>query len=136
MHSRQAIAYARELELARALLAQGELDAAHSHLERAHVIGQAHAGAHMRVHARMLALEWRRRRPLAVLGQAVRIVLGGLGSAVGVVPTGNTGNTGNTGGSDISMFKRLPVAPELQALIDDRASDEAGAPITRPPQQP
>ncbi len=40
------------------------------------------------------------------------------------------------GGSDISMFKRLPVAPELQALIDDRASDEAGAPITRPPQQP
>lgn len=130
MHSRQAIAYARELDLARALLARGELDAAHSHLERAHVIGQAHAGAHMRVHARMLALEWRRRRPLAVLGQAVRIVLGGLGSAVGVVPTGNTG------GSDISMFKRLPVAPELQALIDDRASDEAGAPITRPPQQP
>ncbi len=130
MHSRQAIAYARELDLARALLAQGNLDAAHSHLERAHVIGQAHAGAHMRVHARMLALEWRRRRPLAVLGQAVRIVLGGLGSAVGVVPTGNTG------GSDISMFKRLPVAPELQALIDDRASDEAGAPITRPPQQP
>lgn len=130
MHSRQAIAYARELDLARALLAQGNLDAAHSHLKRAHVIGQAHAGAHMRVHARMLALEWRRRRPLAVLGQAVRIVLGGLGSAVGVVPTGNTG------GSDISMFKRLPIAPELQALIDDRASDEAGAPITRPPQQP
>jgi hypothetical protein len=35
-----------------------------------------------------------------------------IGSAVGVVPVGNTG------GSDISMFKRLPVPPELQSIID------------------
>jgi hypothetical protein len=60
----------------------------------------------------MLRVEFRRRRVIAVCGQAVRIVLGILGSAVGVVPIGNTG------GTDISMFKRLPIDPELQNIID------------------
>jgi hypothetical protein len=29
---------------------------------------------------------------------------------------------GNTGGTDISMFKRLPIAPELQKIIDGSSS--------------
>jgi len=49
---------------------------------------------------------------MAALGQTVRILLGILGSAVGVVPVGNTG------GTDISMFKRMPIEPELQNIID------------------
>lgn len=49
---------------------------------------------------------------MAVFGQTVRIVLGMLGSAVGIVPVGNTG------GTDISMFKRMPIDPELQNIID------------------
>jgi hypothetical protein len=40
-----------------------------------------------------------------------------LGSAVGVVPVGNTG------GSDVSMFKRMPIEPELQNIIDGGAPD-------------
>ena len=63
----------------------------------------------------MLQVELRQRRSAAVLGQVVRIVLSALGSAVGVVPTGNTG------GTDISMFKRMPVEAELQNIIDGRA---------------
>ena len=63
----------------------------------------------------MLLFEIRRRRPVAALGQVVRLVLGILGSAVGKVPVGNTG------GSDISMFKRMPIAPELQDIIEGRA---------------
>jgi hypothetical protein len=35
-----------------------------------------------------------------------------LGSAVGVIPVGNTG------GTDIGMFKRMPIEPELQNIID------------------
>ena len=55
-----------------------------------------------------------RRRDLpASWGQAVRIVLGALGSAVGRVPVGNTG------GTDISMFARLPIDPELAKLLED-----------------
>jgi hypothetical protein len=60
----------------------------------------------------MLGVELRRRRFVAAFGQIVRIVLGMLGSAVGVVPVGNTG------GTDISMFKRLPIEPDLQKIID------------------
>ena len=49
---------------------------------------------------------------MAALGQTVRILLGILGSAVGVVPVGNTG------GTDIGMFKRMPIEPELQNIFD------------------
>ena len=60
----------------------------------------------------MFKVEILRRRPVAALGQLVRIVLGALGSAIGVVPIGNTG------GSDVNMFKRMPIDPELQNIID------------------
>lgn len=107
-----------EIAAARARMAAGELEAAMPHLERAHVIGQRLVGPHVLSHWLMLKLELRRGRPLAAWGQLVRIVLGALGSAVGVVPAGNTG------GSDISMFQRLPVPPELQAEIDQLNSKE------------
>ena len=54
---------------------------------------------------------------MAALGQTVRILLGILGSAVGVVPAGNTG------GTDIGMFKRMPIEPELQNIIDGVSPD-------------
>lgn len=115
----QRSAFEAELTQARTLLAQGALATAFAHLERAHVIGQAHVLPHVYSHWLMLTVEVRRRRPLAVLGQVARMLLGGLGSAVGVVPTGNTG------GSDISMFKRLPIEPGLQGIIEGRAPENA-----------
>ncbi|WP_342120181.1 DUF3703 domain-containing protein [Pseudoduganella sp. OTU4001] len=107
-----------EIAAARTHMAAGELEAAMQHLERAHVIGQLRVWPHVLSHWLMLKLELRRGRPLAAWGQLVRIVLGAIGSAVGVVPTGNTG------GSDISMFQRMPVPPELQAEIDQMKSNE------------
>lgn len=106
------LAFDAEIALARELLAKGELEACFNHLERAHIIGQDFVVPHTLSHCLMLRVELRRKRGMAACGQAVRIVLGMLGSAVGVVPTGNTG------GSDISMFKRMPIAPELQNVID------------------
>jgi hypothetical protein len=105
-------AFEHEIALAKELIARGELEAGFSHLERAHVIGQAFVIPHATSHWAMLKVELRRRRVMAAFGQAVRIVLGMLGSAVGVVPVGNTG------GTDISMFKRMPIEPELQNIID------------------
>jgi hypothetical protein len=113
MNSRRQQAFDREVALGRELLAAGDLEHAFAHLERAHVIGQTFVAAHAKSHWLMLRLEVRRGRVGASLGQAVRLVLGIIGSAVGVVPIGNTG------GTDISMFKRLPIAPELQEIIDD-----------------
>jgi hypothetical protein len=105
-------AFAEELALAREAMREGRLEGAFRNLERAHVLGQRHVGAHVRVHALMLALELRRGRPGAACGQLVRIVLGALGSAVGRVPAGNTG------GTDISMFRRMPIDPALGRLMD------------------
>jgi len=121
MNSVQRQAFESEMDHALVLIESGDLDSGFCHLERAHVLGQTHVFPHVQSHWHMLRVEVRRGRPIAVIGQAVRIVLGALGSAVGVVPTGNTG------GSDISMFTRMPIDPALQKLIDGK-SDADGNP--------
>jgi hypothetical protein len=118
MNARRRLAFDREIALSEQLAAAGDLERAFRHLERAHVIGQTSVAAHSKAHWLMLRLELRRRRPGAVLGQATRLILGAIGSAIGVVPVGNTG------GTDISMFKRLPIAPELQAIIESAPGPE------------
>ena len=110
--SNRSAAFENEIARAKALISSGEFEAGFAHLERAHVIGQAFVAPHARSHWQMLKLEIRRGHPIAALGQVVRLVLGILGSAVGKVPVGNTG------GSNVSMFKRMPIAPELQDIID------------------
>ncbi|MFL5303184.1 MAG: DUF3703 domain-containing protein [Anaeromyxobacteraceae bacterium] len=81
------------------------------HLHEVAVFDRGFSGAHVRSHWLMLRLALHRREPAAMLGQAARIVLGAVGSLVGSVPTGNTG------GTNISMFKRLPIEPELLTII-------------------
>jgi hypothetical protein len=111
---RQDGAFEKEITSARALMRQNEHDQAFLHLERAHVLGQQHAVPHVRSHWLMLRVAVHCREPAAMLGQAARIVLGAVGSLVGLVPTGNTG------GTNISMFKRLPIEPELLKIMEDR----------------
>ena len=112
MNTQRRLGFDREIALGREFIAAGDLDRAFRHLERAHVIGQTSVAAHARSHWFMLRLEIRRGRMAAAFGQAVRLVLGVIGSAIGVVPIGNTG------GTDISMFKRLPIPQDLQEIID------------------
>ena len=121
MNPVRSAAFDREIALAEEFTAKGELEAGFAHLERAHVIGQAFVVPHARAHWLMLKVELRRRQPVAAFGQVVRFVLGILGSAVGIVPVGNTG------GSNVSMFKRMPIAPELQNIIDGGTSPDARA---------
>ena len=82
------------------------------HLERAHVLGQASTVEHVRVHWRMLRWGLRQRRPREVIGQVLRVVGAATKTAFGWVPTGNTG------GADVSPFRPMPIAPDLQALLD------------------
>lgn len=108
----QRSAFCAERDRARALMKSGDLDAAFVHLERAHVIGQADVVPHVTTHWLMLRVELRRCRLAALCGQALRIVLGATGSAVGIVPSGNTG------GTNVSLFRRMPIERELQSIID------------------
>ncbi|RJG07363.1 DUF3703 domain-containing protein [Noviherbaspirillum cavernae] len=91
---------------------KGQLDQAFKHFEVAHVSGQRYVAPHVATHWWMLKIGIKRHSPVEVLGQAVRIVLGALGSAVGIVPVGNTG------GTNISMFKRLPIDRAIRDLVD------------------
>ena len=111
-----------EFALANLLMRQRRDEEAFTHLQRAHVLGQEYVGPHVRSHWLMLKIAARRRDPVAVFGQALRIVLGGLGSAIGKVPTGNTG------GSEVSMFKKMPIAADLLEVMQDRGSTGAGEP--------
>lgn len=82
-----------------------------SHLERAHVLGQASTREHVRVHFRMLLWAWRHRETRDLLGQLYRLLGAALFTAIGMVPTGNTG------GSNVSAFKKMAIPPDLASQI-------------------
>ena len=103
-----------EQELARAAsLARADSHAAWTALERAHILSQAFAGAHLRVHARMLLQAWRERRWSEVVGQLPRLALAAPASWLGRAPRGNTG------GSDVGMFTAMAIPDDLRAILDD-----------------
>ena len=95
-----------------ALYEQGEFARAFQHLELAHVLGQKYVVPHIATHYRMLRIGVKMRSPAQVWGQLIRIVLGALGSAVGVVPVGNTG------GTNVGMFRRMPVDDRVRELME------------------
>lgn len=112
MHAECRQAFDAEMASAAQLYRRGDYAAAFRHLELAHVLGQREVGPHVRTHAWMLRIGWKRRSPAQTWGQLVRIVLGAAGSAVGLVPAGNTG------GTDVGMFKRLPIAAGVRHLLE------------------
>lgn len=103
---------ADEISLARSLLRSGHHDRAMRHLERAHVLGQRFIGPHVLVHWLMFRVAVACWHPRRALGQIARIALGAIGSTVGVLPIGNTG------GSDVGMFRKMPILPGLARLLE------------------
>ncbi|MCI0572299.1 MAG: DUF3703 domain-containing protein [Myxococcaceae bacterium] len=103
-----------EKELARATAAEGsgDLSQAWRHLERAHVLSQAHAWPHVRVHWRMFTFGWRQRNARELFGQVPRLVLAAPGSWLGRTPRGNTG------GADVGILTSMPIPEDLQAMLD------------------
>ncbi len=101
-----------ELRAARRARAARDGAAEFARLERAHVLGQADTWLHVRVHGSMLLWGLRRRSAREVAGQLIRIVGAATKTAIGLVPRGNTG------GANVSPWRRMPVDPELQRLID------------------
>ena len=110
-----------EMANAQSLLRAGLLDAAMGCLETAHVMGQGYVRPHVRTHWAMLRIAARRGLLADAFGQALRIVLGAMGSAVGLVPSGNTGS------SAVNMFKRMPIEPRIAALIEQDQQRDARA---------
>lgn len=111
MNAIHELALATEIAHAKTFLRCGRYDEAMWHLERAHVLGQRFVAPHVLVHWLMFRVAVGRREPAAAMGQLVRIALGAVGSAIGVVPIGNTG------GSDVDMFQPMPISPDLASVM-------------------
>jgi hypothetical protein len=101
-----------ELGAASAAEARGDFTTAFGHLQRAHVLGQASTLLHVAIHWQMLRFAIRQHKPGETWGQVWRCIGAAVFTAAGLVPSGNTG------GSDVNGFRRMPVAPDLQHLID------------------
>lgn len=114
----QKIAPYIEVELASAKRANsvGDFQQEFSYLERAHVIGQESTYWHVKVHVLMLMWAIRNSSIRETFCQVFRIVGAATKTAFGLVPSGNTG------GADVSPFKKMPIDPELEALIQKAKS--------------
>ncbi|MFI5224720.1 MAG: DUF3703 domain-containing protein, partial [Nitrospirales bacterium] len=72
-----------EILAAREAESRGQPDIGFSHLERAHVLGQASTVEHVRAHWHMLLWSIRQRNVRECLGQMLRIVGAALSTALG-----------------------------------------------------
>jgi hypothetical protein len=92
--------------------ARGDVPGEWEHLERAHILSQPMAGAHVRTHLAMLTYGFRRRAPREIGGQLLRLVVAGPGSWTGRYPVGNTG------GADVSAFQPMPIPEDLRPILE------------------
>jgi len=104
-------AFLEELASARREEDKTDFRRAWVYLERAHVLSQAYAWEHVRVHGRMFAFACRRRDLREVVGQLPRLVLAAPGSWTGRAPRGNTG------GTDVGIFTPMEIPDDLDALL-------------------
>jgi len=102
-----------EVRVAGKLARERDEAAAFSHLERAHVLGQAITREHTRVHWLMLKSAFRRRDLREIWGQFIRIIGAATKTPFGIYPTGNTG------GANVWFFKPMPVPEDLKAILED-----------------
>ncbi len=112
MKRKLAEAFERELAQAADAEAAGALPQAWRHLERAHVLSQAHAWPHVRAHWAMAVFAWRRQNVRELLGQMPRLLLAAPGSWSGRTPLGNTG------GADVGILTPMPIPEELKSLLE------------------
>ena len=111
-HDRIRAAVEAELDGARQAEQLGDAKTAFGRLERAHVLGQPSTRLHTRVHWLMLRWAMRQRDVSEAAGQVYRMAAAATKTAFGWLPHGNTG------GTSVGAFRPMPVAPELQRLID------------------
>lgn len=101
-----------EFNHAKNLFRKGDYTACFSNLEIIHVLGQKSVYWHTIAHLYMLRVGLKTANMKEIMGQAIRLPLGVLGSLVQIVPTGNTG------GSNVGLFKRMPISQELKSLLE------------------
>ena len=106
-------AWAQERTAASAARRRADIDHEWRHLERAHVLSQRMAFAHVRTHVAMLGYGLRHHDRREIVGQLVRLVVAAPGTWTGRYPVGNTG------GANVSALKPMPIPDDLQSVLID-----------------
>jgi hypothetical protein len=107
-------AFEATMAAARERLAKFEPATALTLLERAHVLGQRDFARHWRVHMMMLRAAWDLVDAREARGQLLRLALTPIGHLFNRLPQGNTGR------AHVSAFAPMPIAPDLQRLLEDK----------------
>lgn len=81
------------------------------HLERAHVLSQPWPWPHTAAHWHMLRLAVAQHDRREAIGQVIRLVVAGPGSALGRYPEGNTGR------ARVGLTQPMPVPDDLAAVL-------------------
>lgn len=99
-----------EMKQAKNFYGQKNYDAAFPHLERAHILAQAHYLPHFSSHYWMFKVGIKRTDFREIFGQIIRM-LGSVGSLVGKYPMGNTG------GANVPALKTMPIPDDLAQIL-------------------
>lgn len=104
--------YLMELKHYQAYLQNGNLSMAWYHLERSHILGQSYPLQHSYSHWLMLKFGFRQKDVKEVLGQILRLLVGGWKSFIDHVPLGNTG------GSNVPPLRKMELPKDLQLILE------------------
>ena len=115
-------AWRNEVDTARSARRNGHPDVEWMHLERAHIVSQPLALAHITTHAFMLAHGLRRRDRREIGGQVFRLLVAGPGSITRRYPIGNTG------GAAVSPYAPMPIPADLKAVLGTGLPDTGDNP--------
>lgn len=105
--------YINELNQYRSAMIDGDLTKAWYHLERSHILGQSYPIEHTYTHWLMLKFGFRQKNLKEVVGQLIRLLVGGWKSFIDHVPLGNTG------GSNVPPLKKMELPSDLAHILDE-----------------
>ena len=103
--------YRLELENYKKEISNDNLQIAWRQLERAHIIGQPWFVQHTYIHWLMLRFGIKIKNKKEILGQLPRLLVGGIKSFVGKIPTGNTG------GANVPPLRVMEIPEELKNIM-------------------
>jgi len=103
--------YRQELEIYKMEIRKADFQRAWRQLERAHIIGQPWFVQHTHVHWLMLKFGIKIKNRKEILGQLPRLLVGGVKSFVGKIPTGNTG------GANVPPLRKMEIPEDLKNIM-------------------
>ncbi|GAA4243195.1 hypothetical protein GCM10022292_16890 [Winogradskyella damuponensis] len=107
-------AYNEELKRYSFCLENKQYSNAWYHLERSHIIGQSYPIEHTYSHWLMLKFGFMQKDAKEVLGQIIRLLVGGWKSFIDHVPLGNTGS------ANVPPLKSMPIPNDIKNLFNSK----------------